>query len=597
MAQGFEQAPENVDFTAAQDLLVQEFWARGDLSFKLKAAQKTMWKRINESDRFKYVIKCARRLGKSYFLVTRGTSTCLIKEKGMVRYAAPTAKAVRKIVIPLLEKITADCPPSARPIWKSQDGMWVFPETGAQFHVAGVNNGHADDLRGTFTDDFLIDEAGTIDELHYLVHDVAMPQLLDRDLRIVQGRRLIVASSPPRSPAHEFTLMANLAEVEGWYSHYDIFDGEYSEEIVRLFLKEDGISDRDIDALVEGDYEAILSTTVKREYLALDVVDENYALCPEWKETFVEEPVIDEYFQFWHKYEALDVGVRDLTVCLFAHYDFKKATLFIHDEVVMSGPEMTTEKLAQRIRDTERLIFWDSGKNEVYPLRKRVSDIDLLLIQDLNSLHKLYFEPTDKGELEQMVNEVRIWVNSGKIRVSEKCKQTLGCLRYGVWEENRRTFDRSAAFGHYDAFAALMYLVRNVDQRTNPVPFDYNKPKADHWIDEEEKLKRKAKLKAMFNLKKYSWGRENMAKKSQERVIAPIQEENIPVKEKFIRIIPLGRGNGHYDMFQAECIEVVGDKVIGRELIGKPNLYEYAYSGASDLLDPRNEVRFERAPV
>lgn len=501
MAQDLEAIAKLVTPTTACDIIVQEFWKRGDLSFKLKAAQRTMWKRINESSRFKYLIKCSRRLGKSYFLTARGASTCLRKEKGMVRYAAPTAKAVRKIVVPLLEKITIDCPPSQRPVWKSQDGMWLFPETTAQFHVAGVNNGHADDLRGTFTDDFLIDEGGTIDELHYLVHDVAMPQLLDRDLKVIEGRRLIIASSPPRSPAHEFTQMANLAEVEGWYSHYDIFDGEYPETIIRMFLKEDGIPDRDIDALMNGDYEAILSTTVKREYLAVDVVDENYALCPEWKMDYQEEPFIDEFFPFYHKYEALDVGVRDLTVCLFAHYDFKKATLFIHDEIVMSGPEMTTERLANRVREKEGVLFRDPVKNETYPLRKRVSDIDLLLIQDLNSLHKLYFEPTDKGELEQMVNEVRIWVNSGRIRVSEKCKQLLGCLRYGVWDENRRTFDRSAAYGHYDAFAALMYLVRNIDQRTNPVPFDYNKPEIDHWLKDEEKQRRKDKLKAMFNLK------------------------------------------------------------------------------------------------
>ena len=497
-----KNASKSLDLLQTEALLIEELWSRGELRFKLKAAQREMWDQINNSKRFKYLIKCARRLGKSYLLVSRGTATCLKKEKAMVRYAAPTAKAVRKIVIPLLEQITQDCPPSQRPIWKSQDGMWLFPETGSQFHVAGVNNSHADDLRGTHADDFLIDEAGTIDDLHYLVHDVAMPQLLDRDMKVVEGRRLIIASSPPRSPAHEFTEMSAQAELEGWYSHYDIFDGDYSKEILRLFLAEDNVSESDIEALINGNYESIKNSTVKREYLALDVVDDDYALCPEWKREFIEEPVVDEYFPLYHKYEALDIGVRDLTVCLFAHYDFKRATLYVHDEVTLSGPEMTTELLANRIRDKERVLFWDPKKSEVYPFRKRVSDVDLLLIQDLNSLHKLYFEPTDKGALEQMVNEVRIWVGSGRIKVAPRCKQLLGCLEFGVWDDARRGFDRSSTFGHYDAFAALMYLVRNVDKSTNPIPFDYGRNPAEDWIDDIEKQKRKDKLKKMFNAPK-----------------------------------------------------------------------------------------------
>ena len=515
MAPRNEKPPKSkLSVPEAEVALVREFWQRGDLQYKLKAAQTEMWRRITDSPRFMYIIKCSRRLGKSYLLVSRGTSTCRRKERGMVRYAAPTAKAVRKIVRPLLEIITADCPEYLKPKWKALDGMWVFPETDGEFHVAGVNNGNADDLRGTFTDDFLIDEGGTIDDLHYLVHDVAMPQLLDRDMRIVEGRRLIIASSPPRSPAHQFTQMANVAEVEGNYSHYDIFDGDYPIEIIKRFLKEDGVSEHDVDALLEGDYEAILSTTVKREYLALDVVDENYALCPEWSETYEQEFELDEFYKFYHKYESLDIGVRHHSVDIFGHWDFKQAKLFIHDEAWWTGPKMTTEVVADGIRAKETALWgikWESFikdnrvrwkatlPHDKFTL-KRKSDINLLLIQDLTQLHNLYFDATDKGELEQMVNEVRVWVKNGKIIVHPRCKQLLGCLKYGVWNENRTDFDTSDAYGHFDAFASLMYMVRNIDQKTNPIPFDYNKPEIDHWLDDAEKAKRKDKLRQMFNV-------------------------------------------------------------------------------------------------
>jgi hypothetical protein len=43
-------------------------------------------------------------------------------------------------------------------------------------------------------------------------------------------------------------------------------------------------------------------------------------------------------------------------------------------------------------------------------------------------------------------------------------------LKFGVWEENRKQFARSNTYGHFDAFAALMYFLRVVDYQTNPIP-------------------------------------------------------------------------------------------------------------------------------
>jgi len=69
-----------------------------------------------------------------------------------------------------------------------------------------------------------------------------------------------------------------------------------------------------------------------------------------------------------------------------------------------------------------------------------------------------------------MVNNVRIEINKGRIRVHPRCKQLVGSLNFGVWEDNRKQFARSNTFGHFDAFAALMYLLRSVDYVTNPIP-------------------------------------------------------------------------------------------------------------------------------
>jgi hypothetical protein len=97
---------------------------------------------------------------------------------------------------------------------------------------------------------------------------------------------------------------------------------------------------------------------------------------------------------------------------------------------------------------------------------------------------------------------VRIWVNAGRVIVSPKCQQLIGSLTYGVWNENRNNFDRAPLYGHFDALAALMYLIRNVDVRTNPIPFDYNKPPENWFIIEENRPKQsKEKLSKAFGSK------------------------------------------------------------------------------------------------
>lgn len=438
-----------------------------------------MMQNILASNQLKYVIKCSRRLGKTFLLCVLAIMQCLKKPHSQVRYAAPTQKGLKKFIIPVMRIICADCPEEIRPQFLKGEAIFKF-ENGSEIHLAGVNSDNADSLRGTFADLFIIDEAGYVDDLNYLIDDVAMPQFLDPDGKIIQGRRLIISGSPARTPAHEFTRVSARAKLTNAYSHFDIYSGGYSQSTIDIYKQECG-----------GE----ASTTWKREYLALDVVDSDFALIPEWRDQYIIEPVLDRYFRFHQKYVALDIGVRDLSVALFAHYDFPRAVLYIHDEISMSGPEMTTEKLAKAIREKENLVFSEA------PVHKRVSDIDLLLVNDLRALHGLYFIPTDKGRLEEMVNQVRIWVNSGRVIVAPRCKQLIGCLSFGTWNEKRDNFDRVQEYGHFDALAALLYLIRNVDAQTNPIPQNAFKPIDDYWLPPEEPRSNVSKLKKAFNVR------------------------------------------------------------------------------------------------
>jgi len=223
------------------------------------------------------------------------------------------------------------------------------------------------------------------------------------------------------------------------------------------------------------------STTWKREYLCQWVTDSEYALTPEFassKGTVIEETPRPDLRELFHNYAALDIGTRDKTALLFGYYDFPRATLVIEDEWVPERPsEITTEILASAVREKERTL-WAGQKSY-----RRVSDNNnLLLIQDLGTIHGLPFIPTSKDSLHAMVNEVRLWLAAGRLRVNPRCRQLIGCLEFGIWDKHRREFDRSSLYGHFDAFAALMYLIRNVDTHTNPIPANYGVNPLTHYI-------------------------------------------------------------------------------------------------------------------
>jgi hypothetical protein len=294
------------------------------------------------SPHLKWVENCSRRLGKSYLNAIRATEEAIAIPNAILPFAAPTHKMLKAINIPIFKEICADAPPDIRPIWKKSSGFYLFPHNGSEIPMAGVNNGHADDLRGRKAHRFFIDEAGFVDDLEYLVESVAMPQLLTTD------GRLNMSSSPSRTPAHPFAMYCHQAELDGNYAEYDINRAGYDQDLIMRFRQEangpnwkPGESD---------------STTWLREYMCQFVVDQDYAIISEWKAEYEEPVPKDEYFEFYHLYDGMDMGVVDKTVVLFGYYDFKRAWLVIEDELVMHGPQMTTEKLAKAIKEKEATL-------------------------------------------------------------------------------------------------------------------------------------------------------------------------------------------------------------------------------------------------
>lgn len=82
--------------------------------------------------------------------------------------------------------------------------------------------------------------------------------------------------------------------------------------------------------------------------------------------------------------------------------------------------------------------------------------------------------------------------------------------------------------------------------------------------------------------------------KSKAKKAALAQGPSVPQgpKEEFYRIVEHDLPAGDtYRGYQPERIVVQGGRVISRELVEKPNLFEYAQTQVIDLIDPRNHVK------
>lgn len=455
VALGLATLAEHLKKSKPSDVDVEAAWRTGNLSYKLWEVQKKMAAVLWSPGSLKKVLNCSRRIRKTSTALTLALELCIKKKNAQVRYVGPTQKMIRKIVHPLIRLLTLDCPSDLKPVWKGQDGLYFFPSSGAELHIAGANNDHEDDSRGTAADLCIVDEAQMIKRLKYLINDVLMPQLIT-----TEGPLWIILT-PPKTPVHECRDYVIEAQAEmNSYAEFNIHQSEYPPIAIERFCKEAG---------------GAQSTTWLREYMCQFVVDLNYSIIPEWNDSMIEEYVPDELFQFYLKYEGMDIsgGKRHKTSVLYAVYDFRKAKLFVQDETDIEALQSSTKNVADAVKAKEKSL-WANPKGGEFKVHQRIADnSNLILLMDLGKEHGLHFAPTSKDTLDAMVNEVRLWTGARKISVSPKCQQLIGSLKYGVWDDKRKHWEESAVYGHFDALAALMYMLRYVDSKFNPVPHDW----------------------------------------------------------------------------------------------------------------------------
>lgn len=426
-----------------------------EFSIPMHEGQRRLWDAWLGASWSPFVAEVAARWGKSSFGVGLSIHTGLRIKNGFIRYAAPTQKMVKTIITPLIRERTESMPKHARPRYSHADGCWHFPTTGAELWIAGCDNGNAENLRGVTTHLYVVDEAGFVDELDYVVGSILQPRTIS-----VHGRGLVL-STPPKSPSHPFVFMAEKARERGAYYHGTIHEATH-------------ISDAQIVTHCEQAGGA-QSNAWRREYLAERVIDTTLAVVPEFVEH--EQHVVREWPEppFADRYVSMDPGFTDLTAAVLAYWDFKEGVLVVEDEVAVERGNTTEIAAALKEREAER---WPGKEPHL-----RVSDVDLRLLHELHLHHGLTFVPTAKDDKDVALNALRVAVAGHKIVIHPRCRQVVSHLRTAIWNKARTGYERAAGFGHFDFVDALVYLVRNVQQSRNPYPAHWHgETHQTHWM-------------------------------------------------------------------------------------------------------------------
>ena len=216
---------------------------------------------------------------------------------------------------------------------------------------------------------------------------------------------------------------------------------------------------------------------------------------PEWNYKYIYELEREPEYKFYHKYVSCDWGLGHKTAMLYATYDFKRSCLYIEAEQTLTNRDAVTSNVAALIGATTAKL-WPGEK-----VKRYVGDSNNgQIIQDLNIIYGLPFVGTTKSNMsddpnrvgikQSMVNDLRMKVKQGGIVIHPSCTELIGNLRSGIWNKHYSSFEETETYGHFDLLDALIYLNRNVDRTTNPIPESF------YWNSQQSQMKSKNKSSA-----------------------------------------------------------------------------------------------------
>ena len=466
-----------------------ELFRRGDLRWLLYKHQRPVYDKIREvlvsesTNDNSYCLDISRQYGKSFTMFLIAVEECLRNEFRTIVYVGPLKSQVIEIVTEKTFRTVFEHAPND--LVPKLNGSALEFKNGSRIRLSGTDNHHYENLRGGMAHTILLDEAGFMDNLDVGVLPSVTPMLK------TTGGKIIYASTPPATLDHPYIQILRDHEEWGLISTFTIHDDK-------------SLTQKQFDAIVAS-CKGTNTTLFKREYECKRIVESSMQVIPELNEDLAKKLILDiEYqdnlMQYWQKYIVIDTGMRDKTAAIFAHYNYRTKKVVVDDMLDLQGTEYSTAKLAQMIKDRRDSLWSNEAQKD---LRYIADSNNQIVIQDLNVTYKLPFVGTTKGRLEEMVQKVRDWFYDERIVFKPTAIEVLNCARYAIWSKQRDQFGRSSKYGHYDALAALTYLIRNVTEHVDPVPAYLGLDPNTHFIPPNSSLSRTSQeLNKLFNPKK-----------------------------------------------------------------------------------------------
>ncbi len=447
-----------VKLTAKEALITKhELWRRGELTWVMHSGQKEMHNIYKDAaPNSSLVWLVSRRFGKSYLLAVLALQEAIKNKNAVIKIVTDTKVHAKSIFEPLFRDIfdKHSCPDDIKPEYLQSQYQYNF-SNGSQIQLAGSDGGHYERLRGQQSTAVFIDEAGFCDRLEDVVKSVLLPTLLHT------GGKIVLASTPPSDPDHEFFQFIEKAEMEQLLTKKTIYENPLlSPEQIAVVIKEMG---------------GVNNPKFQREYLCLPIREDNIVVFPEFDDELVKK-VVREHPKPSHydTYVGMDLGYKDLTAVIFLYYDFKTDRIIVEDEIVIAGKNLHIDKLAQDILQKEAKLWTNPYTNEIHKPMKRVSDINYIVTQEINkySNYQVYFHPADKHDANTNINQLRMLLSNEKIIIHPRCENLIRHLKNCKWQNTneKSKFARSPDDGHYDAVDALRYAIREINFNKNPYP-------------------------------------------------------------------------------------------------------------------------------
>jgi hypothetical protein len=439
-------------------------WEEGRLVYLFKPHQHRLysaWIKSKSISR-KFLVCNGRGWGKSTFWFIVGLMWAITHPNCDVYFIAPVEKKLDDYLEPIRNLILSKKSDEFQYEYTPSDNLFRFPN-GSRILIRGSNNKSYDDLRGGKAGFCIVDEARGVDNLQDLVDNVLLPANAKAAKENPDNGFTVISSTPPPTTDHPLEQYYQEAELGGYYFHASVLEADYPPEILEIFKKESG-----------GEK----SITWRIEYMAeRGLVDTALKIIPEFDPAIntIEIDALEKIkqlpeHQFYRWFESVDIGTVDKQILLGGFYSFLDGVLYIDFERVAEKGE-TTKKFGDDLTIIEKSRKLNG---RVY---LRVCDTNgAQLAMDLLESHKIAFYPTDKGRLVEMVNKVCVYMNAIRIVISKACPFLIGSLYNCVWQDAlKKEFARSKTYGHGDAIAALIYMVRNLVE-SNPIPNTFRVP-------------------------------------------------------------------------------------------------------------------------